>query len=125
MTLIDLDTVKLKFPLWENYLTEFATESMTTSDLLEDIVDDAEAYMQSFSTFTAPISAGTRLHLMRIVRYFSYMKKHDSSPIKENELPTIIRDFRMTDAMLQGGMLGTGNVRVTTNERLWGPDSDE
>ncbi len=124
MTLIDLDTVKLKFPLWENYLTEFATESITVDDLLEDIVDDAEAYMQSFSTFTAPISAGDQLHLVRIVRYNAYMKKHDSTPIKDGELPTIIRDFRMTDNLLQSGMLGTGNVRVTTNERLWGPESE-
>jgi len=123
MTLIDLDTVKLKFPLWENYLTEFVTDDYTVDDLLESIVDDAEAHMQQYSTFTQ--SSTTTLHLMRIIKYYAYMKKHDNAPLDNEKLPQIVWDYRVTDKQLRQGLLGTGNVRITSNDRLFGPDSDE
>jgi len=121
MSLIATATVKARFPMWANYLTEIAEEIDGTSaeDLLANCITEAEAEFQSFVNVTDEddMDDGLDNHLLNIIKYRVFLMKHGDTEFDKD--PAIAIDYERTRKAIESGLVGTNNIRMTSKERIF------
>ena len=105
MLLINLQTIKQKFPLWNEYFTGDSADTDLTS-----VVEDSESELSFYiSVDTDSITAFIKLCLMNIIRKRSFDRLHGDKEFEKE--PQIIRDYKKTISILEG--IKDGSISLT------------
>lgn len=102
MTLITLDIVKSKFPLWNSYCQ--------TDNELTAIVNDSETIMLEYIKVTSEtMTPQLILHLINIIRKRCFDTKHGDTEFESE--PQILKDYKETMKLLLGYREGTTSIQ--------------
>jgi len=126
MSLILTNTVKLKFPTWDDFLSDLAEQAEVTSEeMLEDVIADAETLFKRYVDVSTSddMTDDYNFHLLRLIRYEAFQRKHGDSEFKEAETPRIVKDYLETIDLLKRGVIGW-SPDINQHDRLFGPSTN-
>lgn len=119
MALIDLTTVKLKWPTWETLMDSITVTGQTSDQLLQTAIDLAIDELTEFLDVEDDDMTDTlTMHLMRIVQKKAFDMRHGDVVFKEGEKPSIVVNYEDTMSRLKEGLIGPGSITMESRDRV-------